>query len=104
MEMYQPSAIVLHCGGNSLSGDQLGSFNVSMIGHASCVKFIRLFGLPLLMLGGKGFTIRNVSRTWAYDTGSAASQELCTGLHQSLLFSDFLICFVFCFFSCNIFL
>ncbi|KAI8450785.1 hypothetical protein BY996DRAFT_6417045 [Phakopsora pachyrhizi] len=78
MEMYQPSAIVLHCGGNSLSGDQLGSFNVSMIGHASCVKFIRLFGLPLLMLGGKGFTIRNVSRTWAYDTGSAASQELCT--------------------------
>lgn len=33
METYQPSAIVLQCGGDSLSGDRLGSFNVSMRGE-----------------------------------------------------------------------
>ncbi|PLW20914.1 hypothetical protein PCANC_03901 [Puccinia coronata f. sp. avenae] len=77
METYQPSAIVLQCGGDSLSGDRLGSFNVSMRGHANCVRFIKSLGLPLLLLGGGGYTIRNVSRTWAYETGLAAGQELC---------------------------
>lgn len=77
METYQPSAIVLQCGGDSLSGDRLGSFNVSLQGHANCVRFIKSLGLPLLLLGGGGYTIRNVSRTWAYETGLAAGQELC---------------------------
>ncbi|KNZ47946.1 histone deacetylase 1/2 [Puccinia sorghi] len=46
-------------------------------GHANCVRFIKSLGLPLLLLGGGGYTIRNVSRTWAYETGLAAGQELC---------------------------
>ena len=33
MEMYQPEAIVLCCGADSLSGDRLGCFNLSMEGH-----------------------------------------------------------------------
>ncbi|KAL8281531.1 hypothetical protein RQP46_006215 [Phenoliferia psychrophenolica] len=76
MEFYQPSAIVLQCGGDSLSGDRLGPLNLSMRGHANCVQFIKSFGKPLLLLGGGGYTIRNVSRTWAFETGLAAGQEL----------------------------
>lgn len=76
MEHYQPTAIVLQCGSDSLAGDKLGSFNLSMRGHANCVNFVKSFGLPLLLLGGGGYTIRNVSRTWAYETGIAAGQEL----------------------------
>lgn len=76
MEHYQPSAVVLQCGGDSLSGDRIGPFNLSMRGHANCVNFVKSFGLPLLMLGGGGYTIRNVSRTWAFETGLAAGQEL----------------------------
>lgn len=45
-------------------------------GHANCVQFIKSFGLPLLLLGGGGYTIRNVARTWAFETGLAAGQEL----------------------------
>ena len=30
MEMYQPGAIVMCCGADSLSGDRLGCFNLSM--------------------------------------------------------------------------
>lgn len=47
-------------------------------GHANCVQFIKSFGLPLLVLGGGGYTIRNVARTWAFETGLAAGQELGT--------------------------
>ena len=34
MEMYQPTALVLQCGSDSLSGDRLGCFNLSVRGHA----------------------------------------------------------------------
>lgn len=52
----------------------------SLVGHANCVQFVKSFGLPLLLLGGGGYTIRNVSRTWAFETGLAAGQELGAGM------------------------
>ncbi|EIW67017.1 hypothetical protein TREMEDRAFT_72293 [Tremella mesenterica DSM 1558] len=76
IDFYQPGAIVLQCGADSLSGDRLGSFNLSMRGHAACVQFIKSFNLPLLLLGGGGYTVKSVSRTWAYETGLAAGVEL----------------------------
>ncbi|KAI2620433.1 hypothetical protein GGR54DRAFT_98366 [Hypoxylon sp. NC1633] len=69
MEFYNPNAVVLQCGGDSLSGDRLGCFNLSMDGHANCVKFVRSFNRPTLVLGGGGYTMRNVARTWAFETG-----------------------------------
>ena len=33
MERYQPEAIVLQCGADSLSGDRLGCFNLSLKGR-----------------------------------------------------------------------
>ena len=69
MEWYQPSAVVLQCGGDSLSGDRLGCFNLSMNGHANCVNFMRSFGVPMMVVGGGGYTMRNVARTWAYESG-----------------------------------
>ncbi|KAJ7655149.1 histone deacetylase complex, catalytic component RPD3 [Mycena polygramma] len=76
MDSYDPSAIVLQCGTDSLSGDKLGCLNLSMRGHANCVKFVKSFHRPLLLLGGGGYTMRNVSRAWAYETGLAAGVEL----------------------------
>ncbi|PCH33397.1 histone deacetylase complex catalytic component RPD3 [Wolfiporia cocos MD-104 SS10] len=76
MENYDPGAIVLQCGTDSLSGDKLGCLNLSMRGHASCVRFVKSFNKPLLLLGGGGYTMRNVSRCWAYETGLAAGVEL----------------------------
>jgi acetoin utilization deacetylase AcuC-like enzyme len=40
-----------------------------MVGHGECVKFMKEFGIPMLILGGGGYTIKNVSRCWAYETG-----------------------------------
>lgn len=76
MRNYQPEAVVLQCGTDSLSGDRLGCFNLSMRGHANCVKYVQSFGLPTLILGGGGYTMRNVARTWAYETGVLVGEEI----------------------------
>ncbi|KAJ5103340.1 hypothetical protein N7532_003869 [Penicillium argentinense] len=76
MEWYRPEAVVLQCGGDSLSGDRLGCFNLSMRGHANCVNFIKGFDLPTLILGGGGYTMRNVARTWAFETGILVGDSL----------------------------
>lgn len=76
MQYFQPEAVVLQCGGDSLSGDRLGCFNLSMRGHANCVNYVRSFGLPTLVLGGGGYTMRNVARTWAYETGRLVGVEM----------------------------
>ncbi|KAI9882629.1 MAG: histone deacetylase [Watsoniomyces obsoletus] len=76
MEWYRPGAVVLQCGGDSLSGDRLGCFNLSMKGHANCVQFVKSFNLPTLVLGGGGYTMRNVSRCWTYETGVLVGDKL----------------------------
>lgn len=76
MKYYQPDAVVLQCGGDSLSGDRLGCFNLSMRGHSNCVDFVRSYNLPTLVLGGGGYTMRNVARTWAYETGRLVGVEM----------------------------
>merc|ERR1712013_847792 len=68
MDFFKPTAVVLQCGADSLSGDRLGCFNLSTKGHGKCVEFIKKFNLPLMILGGGGYTLRNVARLWAYET------------------------------------
>lgn len=76
MLVYNPEAVVLQCGADSLSGDRLGCFNLSVKGHAECVRYMRSFNVPLLLLGGGGYTIRNVARCWSYETGVAVGVEI----------------------------
>ncbi|KAL5527933.1 CLR6 [Sanghuangporus baumii] len=75
LEWFQPSAVVLQCGSDSLAGDKLGCFNLTMEGHANCAQYIRKSGLPLILLGGGGYTVKNVCRTWAYETACALNIE-----------------------------
>jgi histone deacetylase 1/2 len=76
MQWYRPNAVVLQCGADSLAGDRLGCFNLSMKGHASCVEFMKQYHIPLMVVGGGGYTIRNVARTWTYETGVLLGEEL----------------------------
>ncbi|KAG2361505.1 hypothetical protein BDR07DRAFT_1451549 [Suillus spraguei] len=71
MEVYRPGAVVLQCGADSLAGDKLGCFNLTMNGHAHCVQYLRAFNVPLILLGGGGYTVKNVARTWTYETACA---------------------------------
>lgn len=117
METYRPTAVVLQCGADSLTGDRLGCFNLTLkgacesyillyivicvilfacvylcfyisyylkmsftylcvlvlfqlyfvfvcmvSGHVMCVDFVKSYGLPMLVLGGGGYTVRNIAR------------------------------------------
>lgn len=85
MEMYRPTAVVLQCGADSLTGDRLGCFNLTLKGHANCVEYIKSFNLPTLVLGGGGYTVRNVARCWAYET----SVLLNTPIADEIPYNDF---------------
>jgi histone deacetylase 1/2 len=76
MEFYRPSAVVMQCGADSLTGDRLGCFNLSLKGHADCVEYVKSFNLPTLVLGGGGYTVRNVARCWTFETGVVLGQQL----------------------------
>ncbi|KAK8722458.1 hypothetical protein OTU49_012222, partial [Cherax quadricarinatus] len=89
METYQPSAVVLQCGADSLSGDRLGCFNLTLKGHAKCVEFVKKYNLPLLLLGGGGYTIRNVARCWTYETAVALSTDIANELPYNDYFEYF---------------
>lgn len=71
VEKFRPTAIVLQCGADSLAGDRLGRFNVQVQGHGACVEFCKSLNIPLLLVGGGGYTPRNVARAWAHETSIA---------------------------------
>ena len=73
---YNPTAIVIQCGADSLGGDRLGCFNLNIQAHGACVDFVKKSGLPLLVLGGGGYTPRNVAKAWAYETSVCLGADL----------------------------
>ncbi|OAL29147.1 hypothetical protein AYO20_09300 [Fonsecaea nubica] len=78
IKTYRPSAIVLQCGADSLGHDRLGCFNLNISGHGRCVSFVKSFQIPLLVVGGGGYTPRNVARAWAHET------SICIGADHTL--------------------
>ncbi|KAH7702013.1 histone deacetylase protein, partial [Aphelenchoides avenae] len=43
--------------------------------HGDCVRFFRHYDIPLLLLGGGGYTPANVARCWAYETAIALDKD-----------------------------
>jgi histone deacetylase 1/2 len=76
IDWYRPQAILLQCGADSLTGDRLGTFNLTIRGHASCVEYVKGFGIPTLVTGGGGYTVRNVARCWAFETAVLVDAEI----------------------------
>ncbi|KAG7610849.1 Ureohydrolase domain superfamily [Arabidopsis suecica] len=76
MEIYEPEVIVLQCGADSLAGDPFGTFNLSIKGHGDCLQYVRSFNVPLMILGGGGYTLPNVARCWCYETAIAVGEQL----------------------------
>ena len=86
---YKPTVIVQQCGADSLGHDRLGCFNLNIKAHGECVKFVKSFGIPMLVVGGGGYTPRNVSRLWTYETGILNGVLLPKKLPDCIPFRDF---------------
>ncbi|VDM53841.1 unnamed protein product [Angiostrongylus costaricensis] len=90
VENFAPEAVVLQCGADSLGCDRLGCFNLSFDGHAECVRFVKSLGIPMLVLGGGGYTLRNVARCWANETGVLLDVEMSNEIPEN---AGFVKCF-----------
>ena len=51
-QRFRPEVVVIQCGADSLAYDKLGTYNTTLRGHGRCVRFVKEWGLPLLVLGG----------------------------------------------------
>ncbi|XP_035699197.1 histone deacetylase 3-like isoform X2 [Branchiostoma floridae] len=89
VEFFRPTCIVLQCGADSLGCDRLGCFNLSVKGHGECVSFMKGFNLPLLVLGGGGYTVRNVARCWTHETALLLDEEVNNELPYNEYFEYF---------------
>lgn len=83
---YRPDVVVLQCGADSLAGDRLGTHNTTIRAHGACVKLVRSWNIPMMLLGGGGYTVKNVARCWTYETGLAVGQN---HLENNLPVNDF---------------
>lgn len=65
---------------------ELVLMNLRQKGHAHCVDYMKSFNVPLLILGGGGYTMRNVARAWTYETAMLVGQKLPDGnlLHAAI--------------------
>lgn len=65
--------------GSTFSFFDMVKFTKTFAGHGKCVAFLKKFGVPLMLVGGGGYTIRNVSRCWTYETSVAVDTEIANG-------------------------
>ena len=73
---FSPEAIVLQCGADCLSGDPLGSFNLTSEALVDCVKFILKEKIPTMILGGGGYHLPNTARCWTQIVAAVLNQSL----------------------------
>jgi len=80
---FKPNAVLLQCGADSLSGDRLGCFNLSIKGHGEAVNHIKQKGVPVVVVGGGGYTLRNVPRCWVYEASILNGVEIPNEMPES---------------------
>lgn len=89
IQVFSPGAIVLQCGADGLVGDRLGTFNMTVEGHARAVGLVKSYNIPTLVVGGGGYTKTNVARAWTLDTAALAGIDLDDQLPESKYFEYF---------------
>jgi acetoin utilization deacetylase AcuC-like enzyme len=56
--------------------DRLGVFNLSIDGHGDAVSHMKKYNIPIMFLGGGGYTLKNVARCWTYETSIIAETQV----------------------------
>lgn len=93
MEVFRPdAAVVLQCGADSLAGDRITGLELSIRGHARCVRFLRSYDVPLLLLGGGGYTINHVACCWCYEVHILDQHDMPLNKIPKLHISNAILC------------
>jgi histone deacetylase 1/2 len=71
---YDPEAVVLQCGADTIYGDPVGGLHISTRAFADCARMALDLRLPTVMLGGGGYNVTNTARAWAILTAVAVGR------------------------------
>lgn len=75
IECFQPDVIWMQCGADSLQGDTIGCFNLSIQAHAEAIRHVMKKNIPIVFNGGGGYHVENVVRCWTYETMAICQTE-----------------------------
>nr|XP_009918531.1 PREDICTED: histone deacetylase 8 isoform X3 [Haliaeetus albicilla] len=75
---FNPDAVVLQLGADTIAGDPMCSFNMTPEGVGKCLKYVLQWQLATLILGGGGYNLANTARCWTYLTGVILGRTLCS--------------------------
>nr|XP_044996880.1 histone deacetylase 8 isoform X2 [Jaculus jaculus] len=91
-EVYQafnPKAVVLQLGADTMAGDPMCSFNMTPVGIGKCLKYILQWQLATLILGGGGYNLANTARCWTYLTGVILGKTLSSEIPDHEFFTAY---------------
>lgn len=87
--LFNPEAIVMQLGADTMAGDPMCSFNMTPVGVGKCLNYILDWELPTLLLGGGGYNLANTARCWTYLTGTVLGQTLSSEIPDHEYFTEY---------------
>ncbi|CAD7682179.1 unnamed protein product [Nyctereutes procyonoides] len=86
---FNPKAVVLQLGADTIAGDPMCSFNMTPVGIGKCLKYILQWQLATLILGGGGYNLANTARCWTYLTGVILGKTLSSEIPDHEFFTAY---------------
>ncbi|KAM4818567.1 histone deacetylase 8 [Thomomys bottae] len=88
-QVFNPTAVVLQLGADTIAGDPMCSFNMTPVGLGNCLKYILQWQLATLVLGGGGYNLANTARCWTYLTGVILGKTLSSEIPDHEFFTAY---------------
>ncbi len=76
IEAYKPDVIVTQLGVDTMTSDPLAHLNLTTNGFCRMIEIFRSFGIPWVALGGGGYDVTAVARSWTLAFGVMSGIEL----------------------------
>ncbi|XP_073493837.1 histone deacetylase 8 isoform X1 [Phyllobates terribilis] len=86
---FNPEAVVLQLGADTIAGDPMCSFNMTPEGIGKCLKYVLQWQLPTLLLGGGGYHLANTARCWTYLTAVILGRTLSSEIPDHEFFTEY---------------
>ncbi|XP_062481788.1 histone deacetylase 8 isoform X2 [Pezoporus occidentalis] len=87
--VFNPDAVVLQLGADTIAGDPMCSFNMTPEGVGKCLKYVLQWQLATLVLGGGGYNLANTARCWTYLTGVILGRTLSSEIPDHEFFTEY---------------
>ena len=80
---FKPNLIVAQFGADGIANDPMESFNLTPDSLVKCLRQLKSWRKPLVILGGGGYNLTNTAKTWTRLTASAIGVQLPTDIPDS---------------------